>query len=145
MVQDIACKFRDGDFDIVDTEVDLYKRFPRDFYPEDLGDYDVLAISKFKKELWIIESKVLQKVGSIYEVQMQQRDFFIQKEYDQKFQRRIDFATHNVKRILASFGINEDGYSVVPYMVTNKVFTPMYKKISFPIISLSELCDILHD
>jgi len=78
MVQDVAQLFRDAGFDPVISEVDLAHRFPQDNYPTELGDYDVISISKDKYEIWIVESKVLQKVGSIYEDQMQQKSFFYQ-------------------------------------------------------------------
>lgn len=139
MVQDIARMFHEAKFDLVFCEVDLVHRFPKDNYPEGLGDYDVIAISKPRREIWIIESKVLQKVGSIYEYQMQQKSFFYQHKDDEKFQRRIDYMQNNAAKALASFGINESGFRVVPYMVTNKLFASRYKDIAFPIITFSEL------
>lgn len=143
MVQDIAQLFRDASFDLVDPEIELISRFPHDAYPEDLGDYDVLAISTERKEIWIVESKVLQKVGSIYEDQMQQKSFFYQGKYDEKFQKRIDYMTQNVSKVLDSLGVQKDQFTVVPYMVTNKLFASRYKKINFPIITYSELQTLL--
>ena len=145
MVQDIAQLFRDINFDLVEPEIELVNRFPHDAYPEDLGDYDVLAISMGRKEIWIVESKVLQKVGSIYEDQMQQKSFFYQGKYDEKFQKRIDYMTQNVSKVLDSLGVKKDQFTVVPYMVTNKLFASRYKKIQFPIISYSELQTLLNN
>lgn len=145
MVQDIVQLFRYTNFDLVEPEIELYYRFPCDDYPEDLGDYDVLAISTERKEIWIIESKVLQKVGSIYEDQMQQKNFFYQGKYDEKFQKRIDYMTQNVSKVLDSLGVEKDQFTVVPYMVTNKLFASRYKKIHFPIISYSELQTLLNN
>lgn len=139
MVQDIARLFSKANFDIVFPEVDLAHRFPNEKHPEELGDYDVIAINSSKKEFWIIESKVLQKVGSIYEDQMQQKSFFYQHKDDEKFQRRIDYAVKNTKKILNSFNIEDSSYTVIPYMVTNKLFASRYKKIKFPIITYDEL------
>lgn len=133
MVQDIAQLFRNVGFDLVEPEIKLHSRFPRDNYPDDLGDYDILAISMERKEIWIVESKVLQKVGSIYEDQMQQKSFFYQGKYDEKFQKRIDYMTQNVSKVLDSLGVKKDQFTVVPYMVTNKLFASRYKKIQFPI------------
>ena len=96
-----------------------------------------------RKEIWIIESKVLQKVGSIYEDQMQQKSFFYQGKYDEQFQKRIDYMTQNASKVLDSLGIKKDQFTVVPYMVTNKLFASRYKKINFPIISYSELQTLL--
>ena len=144
MVQDIATMFRANKEYTVYPEVELFKRFPDDEYPEELGDYDVIAINSSKKEIWLIESKVLQKVGSIYEDQMQQKSFFFQHKDDEKFQRRIDYIKGNSKKVLSSFGIPDEDYSIIPYMVTNKLFESRYKEIAFPIITFSELNDLLN-
>lgn len=143
MVQDIAQLFCDAKFDLVIPEIELVHRFPKDNYPEDLGDYDVIAINKSTHEIWIIESKVLQKVGSIYEDQMQQKSFFYQHKDDEKFQRRIDYMLNNSGKVLESLGIEKSEFRVIPYMVTNKLFASRYKQISFPIITFSELKQLL--
>lgn len=145
MVQDIRQLLVRSGFDLALPEVDLCFRFPRDGYPEELGDYDVIAINSSSKTIWIIESKVLQKVGSIYEDQMQQKSFFFQHKDDEKFQRRIDYLVQNTQKVLASFGFTEDAeaYEVVPYMVTNKLFVSRYKEIAFPIITFSEFQALL--
>ena len=145
MVQDIARLFQNADFDVVVPEVELMRRFPNDNYPEDLGDYDVIAISKNKREVWIVESKVLQKVGSIFEDQMQQKNFFYQGKYDEKFQKRINYMQENTSKVLKSFGVIGSGYSVVPYMVTNKLFASRYKKIEFPIVTFSEIKQVIEN
>lgn len=143
MVQDIAQLFRDAKFDLIVPEADLVHRFPKDNYPEELGDYDVIAISKSRHEIWIIESKVLQKVGSIYEDQMQQKSFFYQHKDDEKFQRRIDYMLNNTGKVLDSFGVEKSQFRVVPYMVTNKLFASRYKNIAFSIITFSELKQLI--
>ena len=143
MVQDIAALFRAISEYSVYPEVELFKRFPDDEYPEELGDYDVVAINTSRKEIWLIESKVLQKVGSIYEDQMQQKSFFFQHKDDEKFQRRIDYVEKNTDKVLASFGVTDNNYTIIPYMVTNKLFESRYKTISFPIVTFSELKDLL--
>jgi hypothetical protein len=145
MVQDIATLFRANSEYAVYPEIELFKRFPNDVYPEELGDYDVIAINTSQKEIWLIESKVLQKVGSIYEDQMQQKSFFFQHKDDEKFQRRIDYVRENTSKVLTSFGIMDDNYSVIPYMVTNKLFTSRYKDIQFQIITFSELKTIIEE
>ena len=143
MVRDLQHYLIEAGFDDCYTEVDLCKRFKKEGYPQNLGDYDLIAFHKYRKEMWIIESKVLHKVGSIFEDQMQQKGFFRQNKYDEKFQRRISFAQDNTSRIFQSFGYLNDGWTVVPYMVTNKVFDSRYKKIGFPIVSFSEFRSIL--
>lgn len=144
MVQDVANHFKKHGFDVVTTELDLYLRFPSENYPSVLGDYDVLAINTKSKQIWIIESKVLQKVGSTYEYHMQQKSFFRQHKDDEKFQRRIDYMSKNAEKVLTSFHITEKGYSVIPYMVVNKLFFSAYKEISFPIKSFGEFITIIN-
>ena len=85
-------------------------------------------------------SKVLQKVGSVYENSMQQKSFFYQNKYDEKFQRRIDYITNNYIKFFNSQNIVvDDEYEIKPFMVVNKVFDSYSKKINFPIISIFEL------
>lgn len=75
----------------------------------------------------------------MYEDQMQQRSFFYQHKDDEKFQRRIDFINKYVDKVILSLKLNKESYLIVPYMVTNKLFTSRYKKIAFPIITYNEL------
>lgn len=145
MVKDIAELFKNRGFCFVEYEVDLNKRFPKSGYPEELGDYDVFAIDDKGKTIWIIESKVLQKVGSIYEDQMQQKSFFFQHKDDEKFQRRIDYMNNNFSKILSSFDISISEYTIKPYMVTNKLFISRYKTIDFPIVTFDEFNRILEE
>lgn len=143
MVLDIASVFQKIGFHPVLVEVKLASRYPQCGFPDDLGDYDVIAVSQSKRKIWLIESKVLQNVGSIYEDQMQQQSFFYprgqRRSEDEKFQRRIDFVTDSLNEVLSAMGIEATDYRVVPYMVTNKLFTSRYKKLCFPIISYHEL------
>ena len=74
---------------------------------------------------------------------MQQKCFFFQHKDDEKFQRRIDYVKENTRKVLASFGVSDNNYSVIPYMVTNKLFESRYKDISFPIITFSEIKDLI--
>lgn len=145
MVQDIAKIFHNKKFELVETEFEFFKRFPKENYPTELGDYDILAISHTRKEIWLIESKVLQKVGSIYEDQMQQKSFFFQHKDDEKFQRRIDYFENNIDKILKSLKIECNEYTIKPYMVTNKIFMSRYKTVDYPIITFSELQKILDE
>ena len=114
MVLDISNLLRDREFDIVIPDFELYKRYPRSDYPQELGDYDIFGISISNKEIWIIESKVLQKVGSIYEDQMQQKSFFFQHKDDEKFQRRVDYMLSNYKKVLGDLGLAVEEYTVIP-------------------------------
>lgn len=146
MVQDIAKLFRDHCFEIVLTERELCDIDRAGNHPKELGDYDVIAVNISKKEVWIIESKVIKKVGSVFEDQMQQKGFFQQNKYDKKFQRRIDYFTVHMISILTALKIDDPSeFRVLSYMVVNKVFSSRYKQIKFPIISYHELEKILDD
>lgn len=145
MVQDITGAFIEVGFYPVFPEIELTSRYPQDDFPDELGDYDVIAVNQSKKEIWLIESKVLQKVGSIYEDQMQQKSFFYQHKDDEKFQRRIDYIRNNLSKVTCVLGLEAVDYAVIPYMVTNKLFTSRYKKLDFPIVSYHELMRKLED
>ena len=143
MVQDIKKLFDDAHFDQVFAEIDLDSRFPQEGFPKELGDYDVLCINESKKEIWLIESKVFHKVGSVFEDLMLQKSVFIQHKYDEKFQRRIDFIRNNLPKIIRVLSLHGTDYNIIPYMVTNKMFYSRYKSLSFEIISFSELQSLL--
>lgn len=101
-----------------------------------------MAIDDIKKIIWIIESKYISRVASFFEMYSQQKNFFLEHKYDEKFQKRIDFLRGNYKKILRSLGFNDvTNYRILPYMVFNKVFMSRYKFIEFPIISIMELED----
>ena len=145
MVKDIANAFTEKGFHPVFSDFELAFRYPKSEFPDYLGDYDVFAVNQSKREIWIIESKVLQKVGSIYEDQMQQKSFFFQHKDDEKFQRRIDYMRNSVSKVISVLGLEAMDYEVIPYMVTNKLFTSRYKKLDFSIISYYELMKKIED
>lgn len=142
MVFDIEKIFKNKNVSYVNTNVELYKLDKKGKHPLDLGDYDILAIDDSKLKIWIIESKVLKKVGSFFEMFNQQRGFFFDHRDDEDFQRRIDYMEKNYKKILKALNFDSsNNYEIIPYMVMNKVMSSRYKKIKFPIISIGELED----
>ncbi len=145
MVYDIKDIFIDNNISFVKINVELHRVDRNEHYPIDIGDYDVIAIDDVKKNIWIIESKYLNRVGNFYEMFDQQRNFFKENKYIEKFQRRIDFMNNNYKRVLKSFGfVDVSGYNVLSYMVFNKVMISRYRKIDIPLISISELSGIIN-
>lgn len=121
-------------------EAKLHRLDKEGCHPEELGDYDVIAIDEKDNRLILIECKHLSLVGSYHEAYMQQYNFFLDKKYDEKFQRRIDYMEENYKNILFKLTKKEyDKLEIVPYMVTNKVFFSRYKKIDYKILSINEL------
>lgn len=144
MVFDIQRIFQNQGISYVKTNVELHKIDKNGGHPLELGDYDILAIDDSKLKIWIIESKVLKKVGSFFEMFNQQRGFFLDHKDDEDFQRRIDYIEKNYKKILRALQFDtSNNYKILPYMVMNKVMGSRYKKIKFPIISIGELEDII--
>lgn len=129
---------------IVFKELDFYKTISKDF-PQELGGYDVIAIDVEGRTIWNLESKFIHKVGSIYEYANQQKGFFLQNKYDEKFQRRIDFLMNNYKILLEFKNLPKDDFIIKNYMVTNKVLECDVKIISFEIITFNELKEIVNN
>ena len=76
----------------------------------------------------------------------QQNRFFNEHKEDEKFQRRIDYLCENADKVIQELGCEEYiGYKVIPYMCMNKVMVSRYKEIGFPIVSYSELVEIISE
>ena len=109
-----------------------------------LGDYDVIGLNVTRKEIYVIECKVLKPIGSVFEHSCQQKNFFDKKKYDEKFQLRIDYFTSVANSFFASKGFSDtNSFKIMPYMVVNKVFSSYYKTVKFPIVTFDELKHIL--
>lgn len=139
MVYDLERILKDEGFDYVKTNAELHRIDKKGGHPSDLGDYDLIGVKHSTKQIIIIESKYIHKVGSIAEHVFQQKGFFQQGKYDQRFQRRIDYFRTAYQKLFSDLDIPVDAtYSIMPYMITNKVFSSWYKEIQFPIVSYSE-------
>ena len=133
--------FKEQNYTFAEKDVDLFKFDKIGNHPTNLGDYDVIALDLKKKKIFVIECKVLQPVGSVFEHSMQQKGFFQQNKYDEKFQKRIDYFIKNYRLFFLnnSISINEDNFEIYNIMVVNKVFTSFYKEIKFDILTFNEL------
>lgn len=138
---DVRDAFRERKYSFADADVEIHKRDRTGNHPMDLGDYDVLALNITNKIVFVIECKVLQPVGSVFEHSMQQKGFFQQNKYDEKFQRRIDYLKNNYRTFFSNIGydICDEDYEIRPFMVVNKVFASYYKSVAFPIVTFDEL------
>lgn len=142
MVTDIKEIFIKNNISFVKENVKIHKINKSENFPIDIGDFDVIAIDDVNKKLWIIESKFLSLTGSLFETFEQQRNFFKEGKYIEKFQRRIDFINSNYKKVLESYGVYDaNNYEVLCYMVFNKVMVSRYRDINIPLISIMELED----
>lgn len=142
IVYDIENVFKEEEFDIVRHNFELRKLNKE--HPQWLGDYDVFAVDIKNKTIWIVECKVIEKVATFYDMYRQQNRFFNEHKEDEKFQRRIDYLSENADKIIKELGCEEcTGYKVIPYMCMNKVVISRYKEIDFPIVSYSELVEII--
>jgi hypothetical protein len=133
--------FRSQNYCYAESDIKLHRFDRKGKHPNDLGDYDVIALDKVGGKLFIIECKVIQPVGSVYEQSMQQKGFFEQNKYDEKFQKRIDYFSNNYRRFFSSLEceLSDNECKIIPLMVVNKVFDSYYKKIAFSIITFDEL------
>ena len=140
---DICNMFREKGCIFAESDVDIRRKDRLGNHPsiDILGDYDVVALDMLKKKVFIIECKVLQPVGSVFEHSMQQKRFFSEDKYDEKFQKRIDYFANHYEDFFRNLGYEIDGqeYIFEPYMVVNKVFASYYKEVKFPIITFDEL------
>lgn len=143
IVDEVSTYFKDSGFDYVNKDVYLHKFDKKGKHPKNLGDYDVLAINTMTKEIWIIECKVIKKVGSFYEMYQQQHHFFITDKNDEKFSKRIAYMESNYTRILDVLGLKNEEYTIVPKMCVNKVFASRFKEVDFEIVSLDELRQLI--
>jgi hypothetical protein len=125
----------------VKHDVDLRREDRRGSHPtiNTLGDYDVIGLNITQKKIFIIECKVLQPIGSVFEHSNQQKHFFTKEKYDEKFQKRIDYFSKVATSFFANHGYDAEGFTIQPYMVVNKVFSSYYKHVQFPIVTFGEL------
>lgn len=140
---DVERLFKDLEFDYCKHDVDIRREDRMGNHPpiNELGDYDVIGLSKALKAVFIIECKVLQPIGSVFEHSNEQKRFFNEEKYDEKFQRRIDYFSKVYCSFFANIGYDLEDYTyqIRPYMVVNKVFESYYKMVSFPIVTYDEL------
>lgn len=146
MVTDLCNIFKASALKHIFPNMKLHRIDKKGNHPTYLGDYDLIAIDEMKGVIWNIESKVLRKVGSLFEDHMQQKGFFEQHKFDERFQRRIDYLESNYMSILRALNLDyTKEYEVKSYMVTNKIFVAKVKKIGFPILAYSEMKELVED
>lgn len=140
---DIEYLFREFEFDYYKHDVDIRREDRKGNHPSinELGDYDVIGLCKSLKTVFIIECKVLQPIGSIFEHSNEQKRFFEKEKFDEKFQKRINYFAKIYRLFFANIGydLGDCVYQIRPYMVVNKVFESYYKKVLFPIVTYGEL------
>jgi len=140
---DIEHLFKDLEFDYYKHDVDIRREDRKGNHPSinELGDYDVIGLCNSLKTVFIIECKVLQPIGSIFEHSNEQKRFFKEEKFDEKFQKRINYFSKVYRSFFSNIGydLGECIYQIKPYMVVNKVFESYYKKVLFPIVTYDEI------
>lgn len=140
IVLDVEQCFKNCGYSKVYHNFDPRKINSKDSELQSLGDYDVMVVDTEQHIIWIVECKMLSKVGSIHDMYMQQEKFFNVHKDDEHFQRRIDFMAKNYHLILRYLNYDtNDSYNVEALMVINKVMISRYKKINFKILAIAEL------
>ena len=144
---DVRDAFREKNYVFAEADIDIRRWDRKGNHPtiNILGDYDVIALDIERKKLFVLECKVLQPIGSIFEHSMEQIRFFEKEKYDEKFQRRIDYLKGNYRTFFGNLGydIGNEEFNIRPYMVVNKVFDSYYKKINFSIVTFDELKEMM--
>jgi hypothetical protein len=144
---DIKKWFEDKGYDYADNDIDIRRKDRKGNHPpiNELGDYDVIALDRKSKTIYLIECKVLQPIRSIFEHSLEQKRFFNTEKFDEKFQKRINYFMGVFKSYFENLGypLGDDEYKVVPLMVVNKVFDSYFKKVDFKIITFDELKKIV--
>ena len=144
---DIKKWFEDKGFDYADNDIDIRRKDRKGNHPpiNELGDYDVIALDRKSKTIYLIECKVLQPIRSIFEHSLEQKRFFNTEKFDEKFQKRINYFAGVFKSYFENLGypLGDDEYKIVPLMVVNKVFDSYLKKVDFKIITFDELKKIV--
>ncbi len=138
---DVEAFLKESGCEYAKHDVDLRREDRRGNYPtiDILGDYDVIGLSITQKRVFIIECKVLKPIGSVFEHTNQQKRFFLEEKYDERFQKRIDYFSKVATSFFANHGYATEGFTIQPYMVVNKVFSSYYKHVRFPIVTFGEL------
>ena len=140
---DVAALFEELGFEYYKHDVDIRREDRNENHPtiDEIGDYDVIGLCKALKTIFIIECKVLQPIGSVFEHSNEQKRFFTEERFDEKFQKRIDHLSATYIDYFRNNGYEyvDEEYTIKPFMVVNKVFDSFYKPVSFPIVTYDEL------
>ena len=138
---DIADIFKKDGSDYFKADVDIRKEDREGKHPliNELGDYDVIGLDTSKEKNYLIECKVLQPIDTVYEHIHQQKRFFLEKKYDEKFQNRIDYFRGISKEFFMRKGFDVHKYAILSYMVVYKPFESYYKDVSFDLVTVDEL------
>ena len=137
IVKDIKDLFKDSRYTVyVDQE--LYKFDTKGNHPRDLGDYDLIIIDNYKKEIWLLEVKYMRLSQTMKDIMGDQKEYFLGKKAKGiKFKRRVEYFEENLDIICRNIGL-EKTYSLKSYFVTNKLVKSNFVEYPFEIISFNE-------
>ena len=140
LVEETELIFRQLDGFRVDKNVFLHKRNKKMGFPENLGDYDIIAVNESLKIIFIIECKNLEMTKTVHEVYSKDKHFFEDQKNCEKFNKRINYCKNNYHLILkAVFNIEDNSeYTIIPIMLFNRVIEPIKPISGFKILSFHE-------
>lgn len=137
IVKDIKDLFKDGRYTVyVDQE--LYKFDTKGNHLRNLGDYDLIIIDNYKKEILLLEVKYMRLSQTMKDIMGDQKEYFLGKKAKGiKFKRRVEYFEDNLDIICRNIGL-EKTYSLKSYFVTNKLVKSNFVEYPFEIISFNE-------
>lgn len=140
IVQDLKDLFKDDRY-ITYIDQELYKLDTKGNHPRDLGDYDLIVIDNYLKEISLFEVKYMRLSQTTKDSMGDQKDYFFgKKAKGLKFKRRVEYFEKNLDVICNN--INLDGkYTLKSYFLTNKIIKSSFVKFPFEIISFNEFKD----
>ena len=143
------------------TNIDIYS-ITKDNKYKYLGDYDIIGINNDKKEIILIEAKLLIMSYDESDVINKQKEYYgiyqhIRNEKmsidissdllpDERFYRRILYMENNYKKLLPMVNIKIDSnleYKIKSYMIFNRYFKPLFKELNFKVLSFHEFKELL--
>ena len=120
IVKNLQDLFRDDRY-ITYIDQELYKLDAKGNHPRDLGDYDLIVIDNYLKEISLFEVKYMRFSQTMKDSMGDQKAYFFGKKAKSlKFKRRVEYFEKNLELIVQNIGL-EGNYILKSYFLTNKI------------------------
>lgn len=145
------------------TNIDIYS-ITKDNQYKYLGDYDIIGVNNAKKEIILIEAKLLIMSYDESDVINKQKEYYGTYQHirdkkmsidissdllpDERFYRRVLYMESNYKKLLPIANIKIDSnleYKIKSYMIFNRYFKPLFKELNFKVLSFNEFKELLEN